>query len=406
MAERYRRGGVRLGSLFGIEVIADWSLLIIFALVALTLALGVFPAWHPDWGAGVTWITALAAAVLFFVSVLLHELSHAIVGRAGGVRIERITLFMFGGMAHMENEPPSWRSEVAMAIVGPITSLLLGLLFLWLAGLAAGPIALDPDQPDALLAQLGPLSTLLLWLGPVNIVLALFNLVPAFPLDGGRVLRAVMWGLTGSLRRATRWASWGGQLFAWLLIGVGALMILGYRFPLLGGGLLGGFWLMFIGWFLNNAALMSYRQLLIRETLDEVPVARLMQTRLYSVDPDLPVDRLVDEHMIASGQRVFPVERGGRLLGLVCLSDLMKTERTSWGRMTAADVMTPLDSLVTVSSTDDAAEALEKLAAQGVNQLPVLDRGRLAGLLRREDVLTWLSLHEPSRRRGQREPTR
>jgi Zn-dependent protease len=395
MAERYRQNGLRIGRLAGIEIIADFSLLIIFTLVTFSLAMGVFPAWHPEWGPALIWSTALGAAVLFFVSVLLHELSHAIVGRAGGVRIERITLFIFGGMAHMENEPPTWKSEVAMAMAGPITSLLLGLMFLWLAGVVAGPIDIDPQAPGAALARLSPLATLLLWLGPINILLAIFNMVPGFPLDGGRVLRAVLWGATGNRRKATRWASFGGQLFAWTLMAVGVLMLLGYRFPLLGGGLFGGVWLMFIGWFLNNAALMSYRQLVVKESLEHVPVSRLMQTRFARIEPEVPLARLLDDYMMASGQRVFPVEQHGRFLGLVCLEDLRKTQRgETWDRQTARDVMTPVDALVSVDVGDDAADAMDKLASRNVNQVPVLDSGRLVGLLRREDVLTWLSLQD------------
>jgi Zn-dependent protease len=388
--------GIRLGRIAGIEIVADWSLLIIFLLITFSLAVGVFPAWHPDWGPGLAWGTALGAAVLFFASVLAHELSHALVGRAGGIRIRRITLFMFGGMAHMESEPPSWRSELVMAAVGPITSLALGIVFLFLAGVVSGPIEVDPEEPGKSLAALSPLATLLTWLGPVNILLAVFNLVPGFPLDGGRVLRAIMWGLTGSLRRATRWASAAGQGFAWLLIGTGLMMIFGLRVPVLGGGLLGGMWLMFIGWFLNNAALVSYRQLLVKETLEDVPVARIMQTRVTRVGPRMTVNQLIEEHLMASGQRVFPVEDSGRFVGMVCLQDLVRSERGARDRITAADIMTPVADLVCVSVRQDAAEALGILAQRNVNQLPVLDGDRLVGLLRREDVLKWLSLQEAS----------
>jgi Zn-dependent protease len=390
------RDGIRVGSIAGVEVFVDWSLLLIFALIAFSLATGVFPAWHPDWPAALAWGTALGAAVLFFGSVLVHELSHALVGRLGGIQVRRITLFMLGGMAHMEREPPTWRSELAMAAIGPVTSLALGLVFLWLAGLAAGPLDIDPENPGAALASLSPLATLLAWLGPVNLLLAAFNLVPGFPLDGGRVLRALVWGATGSLRKATRWASWGGRAFGGLLIGMGVLMLFGLRLPLLGGGAWSGLWLAFIGWFINNAAQVSYRQVLVKETLQAVPVARLMQKSVARVDPDIPLQRLIEEHMMASGQRVLPVERAGRFLGLVSLSDLQKSERRAWERMTAAEIMTPLERLACVAPDADAAEALAELARRNVNQLPVVENGKLVGLLRREDVLKWLALHEAS----------
>jgi len=388
------RGGLRLGRIAGIDIVADWSLLVIFSLITFSLAAGVFPSWHPGWGAGLAWLTALGAAVLFFASLLAHELSHAIVARLGGMRVRRITLFMFGGMAHLESEPRSWRAELVMAAVGPFTSFVLGVVFLFFASLAAGPLEIDPENPREALAALSPLATLLFWLGPVNLLLAAFNLVPGFPLDGGRMLRAILWGATGNLRAATRWASRGGQLFAWLLVATGTLMLFGLVVPVLGGGPIGGLWLMFIGWFLNNAALSSYRQLLVKETLEAVPVARLMRTQLDRVDPELSVRQLVEEHLMQSGQRVLPVERDGRFLGLVSVSDLQKSERRAWDRMTAREIMTPVERLACVGPAADAGEALAELARRNVNQLPVLEDGRLVGLLRREDVIKWLALNE------------
>lgn len=385
--------GLRLGSIAGIDIAVDWSLLIVFLLVTFSLAAGVFPVWHPGWSAALAWGTAAAAALLLFASVLVHELSHAIVGRACGVRFSRITLFVFGGMAQMENEPPNWRAEFAMAIVGPLTSLALGVSSLALAALLVGPLEIDPADPRQALARLGPLATLLLWLGPVNVVLAVFNLVPGFPLDGGRVLRAVMWGISGNLRRATRWASLAGQAFAWLLMATGVLIILGLRLPVIGGSIVGGLWLAFIGWFLNNAAIAGYRQLLLRESLENVTVRDLMQTRYTSVDPRLPVAALVDVHLMASGQRAFPVEDDGLLVGLVSLRDVQKCDRADWIDTPVARIMTPVGELVTVSPEQVAIDALALLAQRDLNQLPVVRAGRLVGLLRREDILKWLAIH-------------
>ena len=385
--------GFRLARIAGIDVFVDWSLLIIFFLITFSLGAGVFPAWHPDWGAGLAWGTALAAAVLFFASVLAHEMSHALVGRARGIVVRRITLFVFGGMAHMENEPRGWRAEFWMAIVGPLTSLALGAIFVLLAQLFAGVVELDPEDPQRAMAQVGPLPTLLLWLGPINILLGLFNLVPGFPLDGGRVLRAVLWGTTGNFRRATLWASRGGQGFAWLLIAAGFAMILGLRVPVFGSGFVGGIWLAFIGWFLNNAALMSYRQVLVREALADVPVERLMKTDVIRVEPDISLSRLVDEHLLRSDQRAFPVVEGGRFVGLACLQDIRKRPREEWDRTTVRDVMTPVAELTPVAPDQEAAEALATLSRLDVNQLPVLAGGELRGLLRREDILRWLSVY-------------
>lgn len=385
--------GFRLGKIAGIDIQIDWSLLIIFLLVTFSLGAGVFPAWHPDWSLGLSWLTAFIAALLFFASVLVHELSHALVGRLQGIEIKRIVLFIFGGMAQMERDPHVWRAELWMAAVGPITSLALGFVFILLGSLAAGGAEIDPEQPRQTLTSLGPVATLLLWLGPVNVILGLFNLVPAFPLDGGRVLRAILWGTTGDMRLATRWASRIGQLFAWVLIAIGIAMMFGARVPIFGTGLVSGLWLAFIGWFLNNAALMSYRQLLVRDALEDVPVARVMQSRFDSVDPDLTVDQLVDEHMAPSDQRAFPVIQAGRFIGLVCPRDLRKIGRERWPQKKVRDIMTPADSLVHIAPSEDAADAMLALSRNNVNQLPVVENGQVRGLIRREDILRLLSLY-------------
>lgn len=385
--------GFRLTRIAGIDVFLDWSLLIIFALVTLSLGGGVFPAWHPDWNPATAWLTAACAAVLFFLSVLLHELSHALVGRAQGIEVPRITLFVFGGMAEMKSEPTAWRGEFWMAIVGPVTSLLLGLLFMALAAATAGPAEIDLDNPQRALERLSPLATLLFWLGPVNVVLGLFNLVPGFPLDGGRVLRSVMWGITGDMVRATRWASVGGQLFAWLLIAAGLSMVLGLRVPVFGSGTANGLWLALIGWFLNNAAIMSYRQLILRETLRDVPVSRLMKADIQVVEPGLPVQRLVDDYLMSRDQRFYPVVDSGRLAGVVCLRDVRRMPRSDWEASRVADIMTPEDKVTSVSPDDAASDALGLLGQRQLNQLPVVEGGVVRGMIRREDILRWLSLH-------------
>ena len=389
---RARRGfGFSVARIAGIEIRVDLSLAIVFALITFSLGKGVFPAWHPDWGAFTTWSTALAAAFAFFVSILLHELSHALVGRAHGIPINAITLFVFGGVAELEREPHTWRAELLMAIAGPIASLALGSVFLMLGSAFAGPV--DLDGGEQAFAALNPLATLLVWLGPVNIILAIFNLVPGFPLDGGRVLRAVLWGITGDLVRATQWASMLGQGFAWFLIMIGVGMMLGLRVPLLGGGAVTGMWLAFIGWFLNNAALTSYRQLLVREALEDVPVSRIMRRRWSAVPPEMPLEVLVDEHLMQGDERGFAVVRGGDLLGLVCLEDIRRIPRHAWSSTSVGDVMTPTDQLATIDIDADAAEALQSLSQSSVNQLPVFEHGAFVGLITREDILKWLSFH-------------
>jgi Zn-dependent protease/CBS domain-containing protein len=386
--------GFRVGSIAGIDIFVDWSLLIIFFLVTSSLGAGVFPAWHPDWVGGLIWITALAAAILFFVSILLHELSHALVGRAQGIDIRRITLFVFGGAAHLEREPHRWQAELLMAIVGPITSLVLGLLFIFLGSVSAGKeLQPNPSDPLQTFSALGPLATVLLWLGPINILLGVFNLVPGFPLDGGRVLRAVLWGLTGDLYRATRWAAGLGQVVAWILIGCGFAMIFGIRVPFFGTGVVGGMWIALIGWFLNNAAIMSYRQLLIQRSMEHVPVSRIMLSQFNTVTPDMPISTLIEDYIMRSNQRAFPVVESGRLVGLVCLEDVRRVDPTQRATLPVRAIMTPAHELTTVAPEEASTEALQALSRREVNQLPVVKHGTVRGLIRREDILKWLSLH-------------
>jgi Zn-dependent protease len=386
--------GFRLARIAGIDVYLDWSLLIIFSLVLLSLGAGAFPAWHPDWNPVVVWATALGTAVLFFASVLVHELSHALVGRGFGIEVPRITLFVFGGMAQMREEPRAWKAELWMALAGPATSLALGVAFTALGWAIGGEgLALFETAPERAASSLSPVATLLLWLGPINIILGLFNLVPGFPLDGGRVLRAAIWGITGDLRRATLFASHAGQFVAWLLIAAGIAMAFGLSVPLFGTGFVSGLWLVLIGWFLNNAAITSYRQMLVRETLDDVPVSKLMKTNVEIVAPETSVQALVDDHLVRSDQRAYPVVDRGRLVGMVCLRDVHKLPRANWGSTAISAVMTPEDRLASVSPDDSSLRAMSTLGERGVNQLPVVDRGRVLGLIRREDILRWLSVY-------------
>ncbi len=386
-----REFGFRIARVAGIDIRVDLSLAIVFSLIAFSLGKGLFPAWHPEWSAFVTWLTALAAAFLFFVSILIHELSHALVGRAQGIPINAITLFVFGGVAQLEREPHTWRAELLMAIAGPIASFILGLVFLTLGSAFAGPV--DLDDGERVLAGLNPVATLLIWLGPVNLILAVFNLVPGFPLDGGRVLRAILWGITGDLVGATQWASKLGQFFAWFLIVMGVGMMLGIRVPLLGGGLVTGMWLALIGWFLNNAALTSYQRLIVNEALEGVPLSRLMRREWSSVNPDIRLDVLVDEYLMRGDQRGFPVTERDKLVGMVCLEDIRKIPRQTWPTTLVRDIMTPAERLSTIGMEADAAEALQCLSRDAVNQLPVVDNGELKGLILREDILKWLSLY-------------
>lgn len=385
--------GFRLARIAGIDIAVDWSLLIVFLLLVLSLGAGVFPNWHPDWSFPYSVLVAVAAALLFFLSVLLHEMAHALVARAGGVPVDRITLFIFGGVAHLQREPRTWRLELLTAIVGPITSFLIAGLSVLALRFAARDVNVDQAVPEAIVAEFSTLATLCLWLGQINLILAVFNLIPGFPLDGGRVLRAVIWGVTGDLRRATRRAAQAGQAFSWALIGIGLAMMLGVPVPFFGYGLIGGLWIVMIGWFLNSAAVMSYRQMVLSESIEGVAVARVMQSDFSSVDADMPLGELVDDYLLPGSQRAFPVLSAGRFVGLVSLRDVRKAARADWPRTLVRDVMTPAAGVSGVAPETSAADAMVTLGRQGVNQLPVLKDGVVRGMVSRENILKLLSLY-------------
>jgi len=388
---RIARTGFTVGRFFGIRINIDWSWLLIFILIAWSLS-ALFGEIHANWSIALRWTIALVAALLFFASVLAHELAHSMMAQAQGVPVRSITLFLFGGVSNIQQEPPSPRAELLITIVGPITSIVIGLLVTF-AGRALAPMSanLNLDDPTTLASQLSPLATMLLWLGPINIFLGLFNLIPGFPLDGGRLLRSLLWSITGNLRRATRWAARVGRIIAWLMIVTGIAMVFGLQVPFFGTGL-SGLWLVFIGWFLNSAAVQSYQQVVVADILEDVPVVRLMHRDPPTVKPSLTVAALVEEHLMGSDERAFPVIENEALVGLVSLEDVRRVPQEQWESVPVADIMTPIEQLTIVSPAEDADEALQKLQQKDVRQLPVLDDGQLTGLLRRRDILRWLQL--------------
>lgn len=386
--------GFRLGRIFGITIAIDWSWFFIFLLVTVNLGL-VFSQAHPDWEPGLRWIVAIGAALLFFISVLLHELAHSLVARAQRLPVRNITLFLFGGVSNIERNPPSPQVEFLITIVGPVTSLVLGALLLGLARTNLQRLDLNSTNPALIFAQLDPLTSILLWLGPVNIALGLFNLIPGFPLDGGRILRSILWALTDNLRKATRWASWIGQVIAWLFIIAGVAMIFGLPLPFFGQGFTSGLWLALIGWFLCSAAIQSYRQIVVHDLLEGVPVAQLMRAHPPTVPSNSTVSQLVHDYVMNSDDHAFPVVDQGRLVGLVTLDDIRHIERERWDATLVQEIMTPTARLATTTTEEDADRALRTLAQRDVRQLPVLQRdGQLAGLLCRRDIVRWLQLQE------------
>ncbi len=376
-----------LGRIFGIEIRLDFSVLIVFALVVYSLGAGLFPRWHPTWSPSLTWSTALAAGLLFFASLLAHELSHSVVAKIRGIPVPRITLFVFGGVSELEREPDTPATELLIAIVGPAMSAFLGFAFTWLGAAIAGADFAGGvfTDPEAAMANLGPGATLFLWLGPINLMLAFFNLIPGFPLDGGRVLRAILWGISGDLQSATLWASNMGRAFAWALMGFGVLQSLG-------GAFVQGIWLLLIGWFLNNAARNSYTQLLIQQAFDELIVKNLMRTHFEVVHPDLTLEAFVNELLLRSGQSAWPVIEDGKAVGLITFEDARAISEGERANQTVRDAMRPIDEHLRpdVGGRD----ALRALAESERDPLPVMEGSAIVGLLHRGDIARWLALHE------------
>jgi Zn-dependent protease/predicted transcriptional regulator len=376
MAEERPRGGIlqasiRLGRVWGIPLGLHYSWFIIAALITFSLA-GHFTASQPEWGAGLTWGIAALTAVLFFVTLLAHEMSHAVMARARGIPVRSITLFALGGIAQMERDADSARTEFWVAIVGPITSIVIGVG----AIAAAGALGWSVEAAGGG----GVLGAVLGWLGSINILLAVFNMLPGYPLDGGRVLRAILWGFYGDGNRATRAAARTGQVVAGLFILFGLVQFF------FGAGL-GGLWLAFIGWFLLSAAQASYSQVALTEALRDVRVADLMSSDCVAVEPATTLQSLVDDLLLRTGRRCIMVSRGGEVQGLVTPNEVRGVERERWPEVTVREIMRPLDRLRTVSPETSATEALVTMAREDLNQLPVMRRGHLEGFVTRGHIL-------------------
>jgi len=364
---------IRLGRIVGIRVGLHYSWLIIALLIAFSLS-GYFGEAHPTWGRGVIWGMAIATALLFFAAIVAHELAHALVARWRGLSVRSITLFALGGMAQLEQEAADAATEFLVSIVGPIASAVIGFVCLLLAWALGWRMIAEPTTP---------LMAILVWLGYINIGLAIFNLLPGFPMDGGRVLRAIVWWRTGSAHRATRIASVTGQVvaFAFIIIGI-------FRF--FGGAGFSGLWMAFIGWFPLNAAKAAYAQQELTERLRGVCVGDLMTRDCTVVDGNTNLHTFVHDHLLPTGQRCFLVAEQGEVAGLVTANEVKGIAQARWPYTTLYDVMRPLDQLRTVTPETPVSEALEIIGREDINQLPALKNGRLEGMISRDQILRYL----------------
>ena len=362
------RGAFSIGSIMGIRIALHPSWLVIAFLVTYSLAVGSLPETFPGWNRTLYWVVGGSVAVLFFASVLVHELSHALVAKRFGIAVRDITLFVFGGAASLEGDAKRPRDEALIAAAGPLSSIAIG-VGLWLINNLVG-------QPQV--------AAIIGWLGFINITLGLFNLIPGFPMDGGRILRAVLWRIRGDQFKATRNAATVGRGIGYLLVAVGVFLAFQPT------GLFSGIWLALIGWFLSSAAESSVAQMSVQRSISGVKVRDVMEDEPASVSPNETVADLVNERLIKGEGRSFLVRHDdGGLAGIVTLSDVRRVARELWASARVTDIMTRYGDLATVRPDDDLEGALELLQRREVNQLPVVDEdGRgVVGLLTRAGIL-------------------
>jgi Zn-dependent protease len=365
---------ITLFKLLGVDIRLDWSWLLLAVLITWTLAVGLFPHSYPGLEPLTYWLMGGVAAAGLFASIILHELAHAAVARRDGLEIDGITLFVFGGVAEMKAEPASPMKEFRMAIAGPIASVAIAAACFLVASLGRGVGAAE--------AFIGVFAYLAL----INTILALFNMVPAFPLDGGRVLRAALWGWQGSLRRATRISATIGSGFGIFLIVLGLLSVLG-------GDLVGGMWWFLIGLFVRAAAAMSYQQVLVRKGLEGVPVKQIMNAEPVTVAPGLTLAELVEDYVYRHHFKLFPVVEDGRLVGCVRLADIKTVPRDAWPSTDVAAIMQPCSEASTVAPESDAIALLQRLPTVADGRFLVIDRaGRLLGIVTGKDLFRYLSV--------------
>ncbi|MGI2335542.1 MAG: site-2 protease family protein [Dehalogenimonas sp.] len=360
-----------LGRLFGIKIGIHISWLFIFVFLTWSLAVGYFPQEGvlPDQTTLVYWLLGSVSSLSLFLSVLAHELGHSIVAQRNGIPVKSITLFIFGGSSNISKEAESPGAEFRMAVSGPLVSFGLSVVFYALY-LGFGQV-------------FGALSVVLGYLSQVNLVLGIFNLLPGFPLDGGRVFRAALWKITKDETKATRIAAGTGQVIAYMFIfgGIALAFIIG----------IGGLWLALIGWFLASAATASYQQTVVSESLSGATVRAILNPDVIPADSDLNIEQAM-ALMLSHSQRALPIIRNGYLTGLLTMSDLKHIDRNQWGDEKVFNIMTPLASLKTLGPADELSKVLNIMQETGHNQLPVIDNGKFLGLVSRADLLDYVNI--------------
>ena len=369
------RAHIKVGRIAGITVGLHYSWFIIALLIIFSLA-DHFHSVTPQWNTRVIWTSAIVTGLLFFAALLLHELAHSLVAKAYGLRVQAITLFALGGVSQIETDVPDAKTEFWMAIAGPITSAVIGMACLgtdWMIGWLPGK------------APASPAVAVLLWLGYINLVLAGFNMIPGFPLDGGRVLRAVIWWITHNADLSMRLAAQAGEAVAFAFIVLGLM-----RFFV--GASFGGLWTAFIGWFLLDASRTSYAQTELLSEMRDRRVGEVMERDCPTVDGKMSLDQFVDENLLPTGLRCFIVEEDDHVAGLITPNEVKGVERALWPSTRVDRVMRPLRELRIVAPDTPAIQALHIMSQEDVNQLPVVSNGRLEGIFSRAHVLRFLQI--------------
>ena len=374
--------GIPIGRLFGVSLRVHWSWFIIAALIAASFAIGALPEWHPGWSMTTNWLVGISAALALFTSILLHELAHSVMANHLGTMVDHITFFIFGGVSNLNTEPESPRNELLITIVGPATSFVIGCVMLGMSMAATGDLTPSLDQQ-------GPALTAMVWIGEINLVLAIFNCMPGFPLDGGRILRAIVWSRTQDMSHATHVAARVGRVFSWLLILAGVAMVAGVHLPWFGTGV-GGIWLAAIGYFLMVVNLRSEQAEALHAQLGNVQVRSLMRSA-PTMDADVSIQAFVDR-VLSEGEHAFCVTDGRGLQGIACAHDAARTPREEWSMRTLRSIATPADRMARTAPDEPLASALQTFQQRQVNELVVMDDGTPIGMLQMRDMVTWIQL--------------
>lgn len=365
-------GSFQIARINGISIRIHLSWLFVLALVSWTLASDVFPSLYDHWSERAYWIVGVIAALLLFVTVLIHELAHALVARRRGIEVPSITLFIFGGVSSLGRQPRTAGEEAAIAIAGPLTSFAI-------AGVSLG-VALVGGGWEKV-------EGIFMYLATVNVILGVFNLLPGFPLDGGRVLRAIAWKRSGSFRAATRTAAEVGKLFAY------GLMFVGMAF-LIAGFVVNGIWFLVIGWFLLSASQSEADGVRLESVLGRIHAGEVMTTAFATAQPGDSILSVVDHQMVGQGERAVVVVLGGRVMGIATVSDVQRVPREQWGNTPVQAIMTPREKVSTVTPTMSALEVLSLLGERRLNQIPVIADGQMVGMITRRELIDRIQIAE------------